>query len=320
MNSTKLSIPVSGCGLFLSSSGGHFSELLYIAKRFNASKESQILTFETSDTKSARIEFAIEYLPYVAPRKIFPLLVTIPRLYRILGNKYFDYIASTGAAIAIIGYLLARLRKKPFYYVESIARQSSLSLTAKILKILGLKYCFVQSEALVDSKHTLIPNPIANFRTIKMNYTIEKTSLRIFVALGTIRDYEFTRAIDLVKKIIIKTDTVNWQLGFTKYQNLPGQSHFELNRDQFTKLIELSDIVICHAGIGILTDCFKAGKVPLVIPRRGTHHEHVDDHQVEIMNLLLSKNLVIDLEANPSRDLFNDVLNFKILADAGEDN
>jgi UDP-N-acetylglucosamine transferase subunit ALG13 len=312
---TKLTIPVSGCGLFLSSSGGHFSELVYIARKFDATKESQIITFDSSDTLVTSLEFDITYLPYVAPRKILPLVRIIPRLNRILNRKSFDYIASTGAAIAIIAYVLAKLRRKPFYYVESFARQSSFSLTTKILKIIGLKHFFVQSEGLASAKYMLIPNPINSFRsTREIDFNIKK-SLRIFVALGTIRDFEFPRAIDLVKQLVNETDLINWQLGFTKYENLPGKTYSELDRDQFIHLIVSSDIIICHAGIGILTDCFSVGKKPLVIPRRGKYHEHVDDHQVEMMKFLLSKQLVIDLEANQSRDLFKDALSYKVLAD-----
>ena len=41
----------------------------------------------------------------------------------------------------------------------------------------------------------------------------------------------------------------------------------------------------------------------------------MEHHQVEIMNFLLAKQLVIDLEANQSRDLFRDALSYKVLAD-----
>ena len=126
--------PVPGKGLFLSSSGGHFSELLYIAKRFNATEDSIMLTFASSDTQIANPEFRIQYLPYIEPRRFWPLVRVLPSMLLVLRKNHFDYFASTGASIALIGYLLARIKRVPFYYVESIARQSSLSLTAKILK------------------------------------------------------------------------------------------------------------------------------------------------------------------------------------------
>jgi UDP-N-acetylglucosamine transferase subunit ALG13 len=312
-------IPNSGSGLFLSSSGGHFSELIYIAREFEASDKSQIVTFEGADTLISKLEFKINYLPYVAPRRIFPLIKMLPRLNRILRQGSFDYIASTGAAIAVIGYILAKVSRLPFYYVESIARQTSLSLTTKLLKLMGLRNFFVQSEGLAVKGATLIPHPIHSFTSIKQEIPSCPNSFRIFVALGTIKDYKFTRAIDQVMRLIDEQDTVNWQLGFTKYDNLPGKSFVDLEREQFLHLIKSSDIVICHAGIGILIDCFRAGKKPLVIPRRGNYQEHVDDHQVEIMNFLLAKNLVLDLEVHHSRNSFADVLNFKVLEDKLED-
>ena len=74
MKNGRFEIPNSSLGFFLSSSGGHFSELNYIAKRFNACEGSLLITFESSDTKNHISEFEIHYLPYVKPRKFFPLL------------------------------------------------------------------------------------------------------------------------------------------------------------------------------------------------------------------------------------------------------
>jgi UDP-N-acetylglucosamine transferase subunit ALG13 len=228
----------------------------------------------------------------------------LPHLNRIFKQGDFKYIASTGAAIAIIGYFLAKFKALPFYYVESIARQSTLSLTAKILILLGLKQFFVQSEGLATTRRTLIPHPINEFHVIDEVYLTNKNSFKIFVALGTIQEFEFPRAIELVRSMIVEADSISWQVGCTKCLNLPGSTYSKLNRDEFLQFIETADVVVCHAGVGILIDCFKAGKKPVVIPRRGKFREHVDDHQVEIMNFLISRNLVSNLEINQSRDIF----------------
>jgi UDP-N-acetylglucosamine--N-acetylmuramyl-(pentapeptide) pyrophosphoryl-undecaprenol N-acetylglucosamine transferase len=308
-----LLIPAPGTGLFFSSSGGHFSELLYIAKRFNAGLNSQIVTLNSSDTILTNLDFKVTYIPYVAPRKILPLIKLLPHLNSVAKQQKFDYIASTGAAIAVVAYIVAKIRRLPFFYIESIARHSSLSLTAKILQLLGGKRFFVQSTGLVNSNRTLIEHPIAKFSLYASGRMASPTSFNIFVALGTIRGFEFKRAINLVIPLLKESDSVIWQLGFTSYDNLPGRVVSQVDRLEFLSLIANADLVICHAGIGILTDCFEAGKCPIVIPRRREFEEHVDDHQVEILAYLQNRNIAINLEADQRRQLLDQAFSSRIV-------
>ena len=61
-------------------------------------------------------------------------------------------------------------------------------------------------------------------------------------------------------------------------------------------MVENADVIFCHAGVGIIGDCLNAGKTPVVIPRRSEFNEHVDNHQVEIVQWLEELKLVINLE------------------------
>jgi UDP-N-acetylglucosamine transferase subunit ALG13 len=86
-----------------------------------------------------------------------------------------------------------------------------------------------------------------------------------------------------------------------------------VDRSEFLKYIEESDIVITHAGIGIIGDCLNLGKIPIVIPRRSSFREHVDDHQVEIVRLLESRRLVLNLESDVSRNLLLKAISIKVV-------
>lgn len=315
MTQCDLTEPAPGKGLYISSSGGHFAELIYVANRFNATSDSMLITFASSDTQNVNSNFKIQHIPYIKPRKIWPLVRVLPAILSVLRRNRFDYIASTGASIAIIGYLAAKIRKLPFFYVESIARQSSLSLTARLLRILGLPAMFVQSDKLLNQSTAYLEHPIKRYRIEEKLIPEKFLRIKVFVALGTIRGYEFERAIDMVLSILDGSEIVVWQTGSTTKSNLPGEVHVEIEKNSFLHQIDNADIVICHAGIGIIADCLKFGKVPLVIPRRAIHAEHVDDHQVEIVDLLLNDRLIVNLEIDTSRTLFQDVLRRKVILD-----
>ena len=47
-----------------------------------------------------------------------------------------------------------------------------------------------------------------------------------------------------------------------------------------------ADVVITHAGVGSILCATNAGHVPIVVPRLKRHGEHVDDHQVELIDEL----------------------------------
>jgi UDP-N-acetylglucosamine transferase subunit ALG13 len=63
--------------------------------------------------------------------------------------------------------------------------------------------------------------------------------------------------------------------------------------DEFLRLVEQADLVIAHAGAGTLLNVLRAGKVPVVMPRRKRYGEHVDDHQMELVEALGSTGWVI---------------------------
>ena len=192
--------------------------------------------------------------------------------------------------------------------MEAIARQTTLSLTAKLLKLLGIGQFFVQSPKLRSKSNTYLEHPINNYSVAKsielQNHGVKK----IFVAFGTIQGFDFNRGVELVKSIINDSDLIEWQVGYMNVAQLPGITHVQLDRTDFLRLIVGADVVISHGGIGVISDCLSSGKTPLVIPRRKSFGEHVDDHQVEIVEFLAERGLVINLENSVDPRVINDVM------------
>jgi len=61
---------------------------------------------------------------------------------------------------------------------------------------------------------------------------------------------------------------------------------------EFRKILEASDVIICHAGVGVTKQVLELGKRPFVIARKSNLQEHIDDHQAEWAEFLNRRNLI----------------------------
>lgn len=107
----------------------------------------------------------------------------------------------------------------------------------------------------------------------------------IFVTLGS-QKFQFDRLLREIDRLIEKgiiTDSVFAQKGHSSY--LPKNYKFVdfLDRDEFAKYMEQTSVVITHAGTGAIIGAVKKKKKVIAIPRREKYGEHVDDHQLQIV-------------------------------------
>ena len=78
----------------------------------------------------------------------------------------------------------------------------------------------------------------------------------------------------------------------------------------FKEKLNNSRVVITHAGAGTLLQCMESNIVPLVMPRRYELHEHLNNHQLEILNEFSKKNLCINIDKMKRKEILN-ILNNK---------
>lgn len=121
--------------IFVSSSGGHFSELMELKDTMDKF-DSYIITEKTLATEKANVD---SYLIYgTRSNKIkYPfifLLNSLKSLYLIYRIKP-DYIISTGAHSCVPFFIIPSKAKK--IYIESYAKVNSPSLTYKLIN----KFC-----------------------------------------------------------------------------------------------------------------------------------------------------------------------------------
>jgi len=66
-----------------------------------------------------------------------------------------------------------------------------------------------------------------------------------------------------------------------------------LEMNEFMAYVKDSELLIMHAGAGSIIHAVGAGKIPVVVPRRSSLGEHVDDHQFEFCRELEQGSRVI---------------------------
>jgi beta-1,4-N-acetylglucosaminyltransferase len=119
----------------------------------------------------------------------------------------------------------------------------------------------------------------------------------IFVTVGNaIQGFE--RLLNAVERLadqgLFGCDQVVVQSGNNPgFQSIHCQVIQFLSLHAFTESIRQANLIICHAGAGTLLHVFKEGKVPVVMPRRKQYGEHIDDHQVELVEALLAESRVV---------------------------
>ena len=120
----------------------------------------------------------------------------------------------------------------------------------------------------------------------------------ILVTLGT-QDKPFNRLLDAVQKEIDKgniKDRVVVQAGCTKYESKDMEVFDLIPMDEFDRLLDECDLLITHGGVGTIIGGLKRDKKVIAIPRLEKYGEHVNDHQIQIINNFNKEGYIIGVE------------------------
>lgn len=120
----------------------------------------------------------------------------------------------------------------------------------------------------------------------------------IFVTLGS-QKFQFNRLLIEIDKLVengLIKEEVFAQIGYSDYK--PKNYEFKefLNRDEFADIMNKCDKVITHGGTGAIIGAVKKSKKVIAVPRLKQFGEHVDDHQIEIVNQFKEMNLSLGIE------------------------
>lgn len=107
-----------------------------------------------------------------------------------------------------------------------------------------------------------------------------------FVSVGNATQ-SFCRLLDEVARLALTLpQPVIVQHGETSFRSDACRAIPFIGMSEFERLVADAELLILHAGAGSVIHAVRAGKVPVVMPRRTAYGEHVDDHQVEFAKAL----------------------------------
>ena len=121
---------------------------------------------------------------------------------------------------------------------------------------------------------------------------------KVVVSLGTFKDYGFERLVRRLLEILPADAEVLWQTGDTDVSGLGIKGHHTLPEHELSEAIRDADVLVAHAGVGASLMALELGRCPVLVPRRLSHGEHVDDHQTQIAGELSRRGLAVTADAD----------------------
>ena len=111
----------------------------------------------------------------------------------------------------------------------------------------------------------------------------------VFVTVGT-QDKQFKRLLEEVERLIKNgkiTDTVVAQIGNTKFKTDLDSKFMHLieftTQREIEALLENAEFVITHGGVATIIEGLNMNKKIIAVPRLKKYKEHVNDHQLQII-------------------------------------
>jgi UDP-N-acetylglucosamine transferase subunit ALG13 len=102
-----------------------------------------------------------------------------------------------------------------------------------------------------------------------------------FISVGNATQ-PFPRLLDAVAALAPSLpQPVFVQHGYSPFPYPQIASAAQIEMEDFQSRISAARLLILHAGAGSVINAVRAGKCPVIMPRRLAKGEHVDDHQAE---------------------------------------
>lgn len=116
----------------------------------------------------------------------------------------------------------------------------------------------------------------------------------ILVTVGS-QKFQFNRLLKEIDRLI-ENKTINEevfaQIGASDYKPLNYKYIDFMTQEEFLKNLQNADLIITHGGTGVIINALKREKKVIAIPRLAKFKEHVDDHQVQIIDEFKELNLI----------------------------
>jgi UDP-N-acetylglucosamine transferase subunit ALG13 len=134
-----------------------------------------------------------------------------------------------------------------------------------------------------------------NVKNVSKSSVRRPNLLMILVLLGT-QNNSFNRLLEEIEKNIANgniKEKVIVQSGFTKFKSNKMEIFDFVSGEELEKLIEKASYIITHGGVGSILSSLKKGKKVIAVPRMEMYEEHVNNHQIEIVQKFNEEQYII---------------------------
>ena len=259
---------------YIFSSGGHYQ--LFKSHNFHVKEADKLFSFYSPNLIDSNIIFLKDASKGIS----FFLLNFIRSAYFFFKYKP-EKIISFGAGVSVPMMILGKIFNKKVLHHELICQINELSKTGKFAKYFKVKILFY-NKSLFDRTASKKSKFIDYFSCINFYEKNKKLNLiKIFIVFGTAPE-QFNSLKNLIELLFLKKPSnykIFIQSGYTSLNIDDSLYSRFLKYNEFDKHIKNSDLIISHAGSGILQSSLENGKVPILIPRLVSLGEHTDPSQ-----------------------------------------
>lgn len=280
-----------GKHLLVCSGGGHLKQLFTLAHRIGLPADDQYwVTFDTGLSRQLLAGRNVLFARYAAPRDTLNILRNAQLAAKVLRQRRYETVISTGSSIAVNFLPLAARMGASAHYIESAARADGPSLTGRLLALDPRVNTYCQYPAW-SGRRWQFRGSIFDAHDAGMA-SDTRPLRRAVVTVGTTESYGFRRLFEALAPLL-KDCEVLWQTGTTDVTGLgiPARPHVDHN--EMLAAVAAADVVVAHAGTGAALTAIEQGKCPVLVPRLARHSEHIDDHQLQIAAELARRDLAI---------------------------
>ncbi|MET0862964.1 MAG: glycosyltransferase [Nakamurella sp.] len=271
-------------------------QLFTLAKRLGIAPADQFwITSEDGLSRTLLAHRQVVWSPFTAPRDGRNILRTRIIASKVIAQQRFDYAVSTGAGPAVAVLPVAAKKGIATHYIESAARASGPSMSGRLISRNSRIATYTQYPTWADERwryrgsifDEYVPGERRAAREIK----------RAVISVGTQDGYPFHRLYANLIPLLMDCDEVLWQTGAQDVSAYGIEGRKSVPHHELKQAITEADVVIAHAGTGAALTALEHGKCPVLVPRRAQHHEHIDDHQVQIAGELQRRGLAMMCDA-----------------------
>lgn len=281
--------------IVLAASGGGHLDLLVRIRSVAADRERIWLT--SPGSRADQLEAEGERVVTVDPMDRTKLSAANPSRSALLALKLRPRVVITSGAGMVAPFCqAAKLLGARILFVETMARVTSPSTGGLLISRMADEVFLQWPELLAFYPWGTLCRP-ALIDIGRPDAEAQAAKRGTFLAVGTHHE-PFDRLLrmagEAAAKGLLPTPVVA-QSGASEHHPRAFEGGSWLSPDEFRRQLTTAQVVIGHAGSGLVSSALAAGTRPLILARRHAFGEHVDDHQIQIARKLEQLGLAVRL-------------------------